>query len=103
MTKSGATDMLNKDNIDQLLLKHLLQENAVEEEQLLKEWLGHDPEHQRYFERFRRHHIHLQAAIQSGRIQGQYIEFASRLKRRHIRRLFPDFVIAYPKILRQRV
>ena len=27
--------MLNKDNIDQLLLKHLLQENAVEEEQLL--------------------------------------------------------------------
>ena len=38
--------MLNKDNIDQLLLKHLLQENAVEEEQLLKEWLGHDPEHQ---------------------------------------------------------
>lgn len=69
--------MLNKDNIDQLLLKHLLQENAVEEEQLLKEWLGHDPEHQRYFERFRRHHIHLQAAIQSGRIQGQYIEFAS--------------------------
>ena len=80
--------MLNKDNIDQLLLKHLLQENAVEEEQLLKEWLGHDPEHQRYFERFRRHHIHLQAAIQSGRIQGQYIEFASRLKRRHIRRLF---------------
>lgn len=51
--------MLNKDNIDQLLLKHLLQENAVEEEQLLKEWLGHDPEHQRYFERFRRHHIHL--------------------------------------------
>ena len=39
--------MLNKDNIDQLLLKHLLQENAVEEEQLLKEWLGHDPEHQR--------------------------------------------------------
>ena len=65
-----------------------LQENAVEEEQLLKEWLGHDPEHQRYFERFRRHHIHLQAAIQSGRIQGQYIEFASRLKRRHIRRLF---------------
>ena len=55
--------MLNKDNIDQLLLKHLLQENAVEEEQLLKEWLGHDPEHQRYFERFRRHHIHLQAAI----------------------------------------
>ena len=65
--------MLNKDNIDQLLLKHLLQENAVEEEQLLKEWLGHDPEHQRYFERFRRHHIHLQAAIQSGRIQGQYI------------------------------
>ena len=42
--------MLNKDNIDQLLLKHLLQENAVEEEQLLKEWLGHDPEHQRYFE-----------------------------------------------------
>ena len=28
--------MLNKDNIDQLLLKHLLQENAVEEEQLLK-------------------------------------------------------------------
>ena len=37
--------MLNKDNIDQLLLKHLLQENAVEEEQLLKEWLGHDPEH----------------------------------------------------------
>ena len=43
--------MLNKDNIDQLLLKHLLQENAVEEEQLLKEWLGHDPEHQRYFER----------------------------------------------------
>ena len=31
--------MLNKDNIDQLLLKHLLQENAVEEEQLLKEWL----------------------------------------------------------------
>ena len=80
--------MLNKDNIDQLLLKHLLQENAVEEEQLLKEWLGHDPEHQRYFERFRRHHIHLQAAIQSGRIQGQYIEFASCLKRRHIRRLF---------------
>ena len=29
--------MLNKDNIDQLLLKHLLQENAVEEEQLLKD------------------------------------------------------------------
>ena len=28
--------MLNKDNIDQLLLKHLLQENAVEEEQSSK-------------------------------------------------------------------
>ena len=71
-----------------ITFKASLTGNAVEEEQLLKEWLGHDPEHQRYFERFRRHHIHLQAAIQSGRIQGQYIEFASRLKRRHIRRLF---------------
>ena len=60
----------NKDNIDQLLLKHLLQENAVEEEQLRKN--GWDTIlNIKGTRKIRLNHIHLQAAIQSGRIQGQ--------------------------------
>lgn len=79
--------MLNKNDIDLLLLKYLQHETTATENETVEEWLLSHPKHQAYFRQFRQSHIYLQATFRNEHIQGHYSAFMWKLRRRSMFRL----------------
>ncbi len=74
--------MIERDEIDEQLLRYLLKESTPEERRAVEEWVERDEKNAAYFKRFQRLHLWIEWGMRAEMVKTSFEELRRRLTRR---------------------
>ena len=74
--------MIERDEIDEQLLRYLLKESTPEERRAVEEWVERDEKNAAYFKRFQRLHLWIEWGMRAEMVKTSFEELRRWLTRR---------------------